>query len=61
MLDVLRQAGEEPLRSPSPSLTRLGDLVSQAEAVGLQVRTEIIGDPRQLPASVDMAAFRIVQ
>jgi signal transduction histidine kinase len=61
VLDVLRQVNEEPPRSPSPGLASLSDLVSRASEAGLQVHTEISGDLKGLPASVDLAAFRIVQ
>jgi signal transduction histidine kinase len=61
VLDVLRQINEEPPRSPSPNLASLGDLVSRASEAGLQVHTEVSGDLTGLPASVDLAAFRIVQ
>jgi signal transduction histidine kinase len=61
VLDVLRQVNEEPPRSPSPGLTSLSDLVSRASEAGLQVHTEVSGDLKGLPASVDLAAFRIVQ
>src|SRR5215470_1819823 len=61
VLDVLRQVNEEPPRSPSPGLARLSDLVSRASEAGLQVQTEVSGDLKGLPASVDLAAFRIVQ
>jgi signal transduction histidine kinase len=61
VLDVLRQRGEEAPRAPNPSMRRLDDLVSGATAAGLDVRTEIDGAPRPLPAAVDLAAYRIVQ
>jgi signal transduction histidine kinase len=61
VLDVLRQVHEEPPRSPSPGLANLGDLVSRASEAGLQVHTEISGDLKGLPASVDLTAFRIIQ
>ena len=43
------------------TLARLDDLVSQAAAAGLEVRTETEGVVRPLPFGVDVAAFRIVQ
>ena len=43
------------------TLARLDDLVSQAAAAGLEVRTETDGVVRPLPFGVDVAAFRIVQ
>jgi len=62
VLSVLRQADEAPPpRSPAPSVERLDGLVSRASAAGLEVRTEISGTPKTLPAGVDLAAFRIVQ
>jgi signal transduction histidine kinase len=61
VLDILRQQGERAPRSPTSTLSRLGDLVSQAAAAGLEVRMETDGDVRTLPFGVDVAAFRIVQ
>jgi signal transduction histidine kinase len=61
VLDILRQEGEPAPRSPTSTLARLDDVVSQAAAAGLEVRTEIDGDVRPLPFGVDVAAFRIVQ
>jgi signal transduction histidine kinase len=61
VLDILRQEGEPAARSPTWTLARLDDLVSQASAAGLEVRTETDGEVRRLPFAVDVAAFRIVQ
>ena len=61
VLDILRQEGEPAARSPTWTLARLDELVSQAAAAGLEVRTETDGEVRRLPFAVDVAAFRIVQ
>ena len=61
VIDILRQKGERPLRSPTSTLARLDDLISQASATGLQVRTETEGNVRPVPFGIDVAAFRIVQ
>ncbi|MGH2556754.1 MAG: histidine kinase [Actinomycetota bacterium] len=61
VLEILRQGDEQAPRSPTPTLARLDNLVSQAAAAGLTVRTETVGDVRPLPFGVDVAAFRIVQ
>jgi signal transduction histidine kinase len=61
VLGVLRAPDDEPPRAPTPSVTRLDGLVSQAAAAGLTVDVEVDGTPRPLPASVDLVAFRIVQ
>ena len=61
VLDILRQDGEPAPRSPASTLARLGELVSQVSAPGLEVRTETAGAARPLPFGVDVAAYRIVQ
>ncbi|WP_345382245.1 sensor histidine kinase [Pseudonocardia yuanmonensis] len=66
ILGILRDDGpaEEPPaepRAPRGGLDRLTDLVDPAEAAGLQVELEVDGEPRPLPAPVDLAAYRIVQ
>jgi signal transduction histidine kinase len=61
VLDILRQDGERAPRSPASTLARLGELVSQASAPGLEVRAETEGTARPLPFGVDVAAYRIVQ
>ena len=61
MLDILRQDGEPAPRSPTSTLARLGDLVSQATAPGLEVRAETEGTVSPLPFGVDVAGYRIVQ
>jgi signal transduction histidine kinase len=61
VLEVLRRYGESEPRTPQPGLDALDDLVSRAGAAGLEVTVEVDGNPRPLPAEVDLAAFRIVQ
>jgi signal transduction histidine kinase len=61
VLDVLRQSEEQPPRAPASGLAHLNSLVAGASATGLEVRTQVEGTPRPLPAGVDLAAFRIVQ
>jgi signal transduction histidine kinase len=61
VLDILRQDGERAPRSPTSTLARLDDLVTQAAAAGIEVRTETDGPEHPLPFGVDVAAFRIVQ
>ncbi|MCU1501684.1 MAG: two-component sensor histidine kinase [Ilumatobacteraceae bacterium] len=59
-LDVLR-TGEDAPRAPAPTLADLDALVSGVRASGLDVRTECVGTPAALPATVELAAYRIVQ
>ncbi len=61
VLGVLRGTGEQPPRAPTAGLARLDDLVSGAAAAGVEVSLDIGGERRALPASIDLAAFRIVQ
>jgi signal transduction histidine kinase len=61
VLEVLRRSGEDEPRTPQPGLGELDDLVSKAGAAGLAVTVETGGRARELPAEVDLAAFRIVQ
>jgi signal transduction histidine kinase len=53
---VLR-SGED--RAPMPSLVQMADLLDHARAAGLTVR--IHGEPGELPAPADGAAYRILQ
>lgn len=60
-LGVLRQVDEEAPTAPSPGLSRIDELVSSAAWAGLDVGIERSGIRSPLPASVDLAAYRIVQ
>jgi signal transduction histidine kinase len=53
--------GEPAPRAPVAGMARLDELVSRARAAGVQVSIRTDGEPGSLPASVDLAAFRIVQ
>ncbi|MGH4015963.1 MAG: sensor histidine kinase [Pseudonocardiaceae bacterium] len=61
VLGVLRAGGEAAPRVPAPSLARLDELVARGRDAGLDLRTELRGESVPLPASVDAAAYRILQ
>jgi signal transduction histidine kinase len=47
--------------SPQPSLSRLSPLIDRIAFAGLPVEVRISGEPRPLPAGVDLTAYRIIQ
>jgi glucose-6-phosphate-specific signal transduction histidine kinase len=53
-------AGVAPL-SPAPGLADLDRLVSRTASAGVRVDVTRCGQPRNLPASLDLSAYRIVQ
>jgi signal transduction histidine kinase len=61
MVGVLRQPEEAPALAPQPSLEHLGKLVEQAREAGLPVELRVEGHAVQLPAGVDLTAYRLVQ
>jgi signal transduction histidine kinase len=60
-LGVLRGVDEGPPRTPVAGLARLEDLLAENRSAGLPVELEVVGVHRDLPPSVDQAAYRIVQ
>jgi signal transduction histidine kinase len=52
--------GDDEL-SPQPSLRRLSPLIDRIAFAGLVVQVRISGEPRPLPAGVDLTAYRIIQ
>jgi signal transduction histidine kinase len=61
MLGLLRQRDEPTTAAPLPGLADRDKLIEQARADGLSVDVEVEGEPRPLPAGVDLAAYRILQ
>jgi signal transduction histidine kinase len=61
MVGVLRRPEEAPALAPQPSLEYLDKLIEHARETGLPVELRIEGKPVQLPAGVDLTAYRLVQ
>ena len=59
---MLRQDGEaQGDLAPVPGLADLDGLLAEVAKAGLAVRLRVEGTPSQLPAGVDLSAYRIVQ
>jgi signal transduction histidine kinase len=56
----VRRGDGEDLSGP-PSIARVDELARRARAAGLRVELRVSGDAVQLPAGIDLAAYRIVQ
>jgi signal transduction histidine kinase len=61
ILNVLRQADEGDPAQPAPGLAQIDALVASACKAGLPTTVRHDGAPWQLPAGVDLAAYRIIQ
>jgi signal transduction histidine kinase len=60
LLGMLRADADEPL-TPQPGLGEVPLLVTQLREAGLPVELQIDGEPRELPAGIELSAYRIVQ
>jgi signal transduction histidine kinase len=61
IVSALRDDDAEAALCPLPGLSRLDELVAEQRAAGLAVRVECTGAAHPLAATVDRAAYRIVQ
>jgi signal transduction histidine kinase len=55
------RGGEDPGLAPEPGLERIGTLIRHARVGGLEVDLRVEGEPSPLPATVDLAAYRVLQ
>jgi signal transduction histidine kinase len=60
LVGMLRSDGDEPL-APQPGLDDIPLLVTQVREAGLPVELHVEGERRELPAGIELSAFRIVQ
>ncbi len=63
VLGVLRSPDGNggPEGAPQPRITDLGDLLSRVSGAGTKAALSVSGEVRQLPASVELCCYRIVQ
>jgi signal transduction histidine kinase len=61
MVGVLRRPEEAPALAPQPSLEHVDRLVQQTCEAGLPVELRVEGEATELPAGVDLTAYRLVQ
>jgi signal transduction histidine kinase len=62
MLGMLRVAeGGDQALSPQPGLRQIDSLAARVSEAGLPVEVAVEGSPVELPPSVDLSAYRIVQ
>lgn len=61
LVGILRESEATPELAPPPSLRDLDALVEHTRAAGLAVDLNVEGGPRDLPTSIDLTAYRIVQ
>jgi signal transduction histidine kinase len=63
LLGLLRDGDREDVDAlaPQPSLEHLDSLAAAAREAGLPVEVTVEGEPRPLPAGIDLSAYRIVQ
>jgi signal transduction histidine kinase len=61
ILNLLRSTDDKEPTAPVPRLSQLDDLVAASARAGLPISVEVSGTARQLPAAIDLAAYRVVQ
>ncbi len=60
LLGVLH-AGEQAEYAPQPTLQELEALIERTRGAGVPVTLTVVGEKRELPAGLDLAAYRVVQ
>jgi len=61
LLGFLRRADQTDDLAPQPDLAQLTDLVAQAGQGALTVTLAVGGEPRPLPPTLEVSAYRVVQ
>jgi signal transduction histidine kinase len=61
LLGILRRDEQGDVLAPQPDLARVTDLVAQAGQGELVVELSIEGEPRSLPRTLEVCAYRVIQ
>jgi signal transduction histidine kinase len=61
LLAAMRLDGDDVELGPQPGLDSLDALVRDVERAGLPVRLRVDGEPKPLPRTLELSAYRIVQ
>jgi signal transduction histidine kinase len=61
ILGVLRHEGEAAALAPQPGIARLGELVEQGRAAGMDIELRVEGEPWPLAPGVDLTGYRLLQ
>lgn len=61
LVRILRDDVAEAPRAPASRLDSFDELIERGAHAGLEIDTRIEGQRRQLPAAVELAAYRIIQ
>jgi signal transduction histidine kinase len=61
LVGVLRRPEDSPALVPQPSLEYVDKLVEQAREAGLPTELSVEGEAANLPQSIDLTAYRLVQ
>ncbi|MEO6605592.1 MAG: sensor histidine kinase [Aeromicrobium sp.] len=61
LLGFLRRGDQREGLEPQPHLLQLPDLIAQAQRGGLDVQLEMEGEPRPLPGTLEVSAYRVIQ
>ena len=61
LVGVLRDDDNAAALAPQPTLSEIPALLAQLAAAGLKADLEVAGTQREVPAGVELSAYRIVQ
>jgi signal transduction histidine kinase len=61
LLGFLRRPDQPDELAPQPDLAQIPELVAQAGQGGLSVKLSIDGEPRPLPQTLEVSAYRVIQ